>query len=239
MSCGRILIVESDQQVLRLLEGLLSGFPGELVIARSRAEALELSLRCRFTLCLISHGLSDGTGLTLFPEVFRFADEATGVLLSQYPDLLVIQQALQAGYAAVLGKPPDTVQLSEMLRRVFGIALELGSLEESGMMAEKRLGSASRELPTLAEIAGLSTAEIRERLSTAELIGIIRAVEYPFAGKERLEYFDRDTLERVVCLVRRWSQQRLERLRATRAAEDSDSAPIGEEFAWEGLAVVG
>jgi hypothetical protein len=46
-------------------------------------------------------------------------------------------------------------------------------------------------------------------LSNFDLMRIIRAVDYPFAGKERLEYFDRDTLERVVCLVRRWSQQRL------------------------------
>jgi hypothetical protein len=97
------------------------------------------------------------------------------------------------------------------------------------------------DLPGLAEIAGLSNADIRERLSRAELIGIIRAVEYPFAGKERLEYFDRDTLERVVCLVRRWSQQRLERLRSARES-DEDSEPsvsMREELAWQGLAVAG
>jgi hypothetical protein len=41
---------------------------------------------------------------------------------------------------------------------------------------------------------------------------VIRSVEYPFAGKDRLEYFDRDTLERVVCLVRRWSCNRLGKL---------------------------
>ncbi|MFM7059281.1 MAG: response regulator [Planctomycetota bacterium] len=242
MSCRRILIVESDQRVAGILAGLLSGVPAELVIARSRAEAIEVSLRCRFPLCLISHGLRDGSGLTLFSEVFRVVDDTTGVLLSQHPDLWVIQQALHAGYAAVLGKPPDTVQLSELLRRVFGVAGDLGrpgELVESGMNVAKRCGSAQQAPPTLAEIASLSAADIRDHLSTADLIGIIRSVEYPFAGKERLEYFDRDTLERVVCLVRRWSQHRLERLRAARESrEDTDTGlSIRDELGWQGLAV--
>jgi hypothetical protein len=174
----------------------------------------------------------------LFPDVFGVADRATGVLLSQHPDLWVIQQALEAGYAAVLGKPPDRQQLADVLRRVFG------NVTESWQPGCSRLGESSSvqcDLPGLAEIAGLSNADIRERLSRAELIGIIRAVEYPFAGKERLEYFDRDTLERVVCLVRRWSQQRLERLRSARES-DEDSEPsvsMREELAWQGLAVAG
>ncbi len=65
------------------------------------------------------------------------------------------------------------------------------------------------ELPDLRYIANLTFAQIRSGLADADLIRIIRSVDYPFAGKERLEFFDRDTLERVVCLVRRWSQNRI------------------------------
>lgn len=61
-------------------------------------------------------------------------------------------------------------------------------------------------------ISILTDEEIRRGMSNAELIAVIRSVEYPFAGKERLEYFDRDTLERVVCLVRRWTCHRLGKL---------------------------
>lgn len=230
--------MESDRQVSEMLAELLAGFPAELHFAGSRSEAMEVSLRGRFPLCLISHGLSDGNGLPLFPEVFRVADRATGVLLSQHPDLWVIQQALEAGYAAVLGKPPDRQQLAGVLRRVFGSVTESW---QPGGSEHPQFSSVQLDLPGLAEIAGLSNADIRERLSKAELIGIIRAVEYPFAGKERLEYFDRDTLERVVCLVRRWSQQRLERLRSAREVEeDSDEGvSIRGELAWQGLAVAG
>ena len=61
----------------------------------------------------------------------------------------------------------------------------------------------------LQTISALSNDEIRGSMSKGELIQIIRSVNYPFAGKERLEFFDRDTLERVVCLVRRWSCRQL------------------------------
>ena len=61
----------------------------------------------------------------------------------------------------------------------------------------------------LETISELSNEEIKRLMTTEELIAVIRSVDYPFAGKERLEFFDRDTLERVVCLVRRWSCHRL------------------------------
>ncbi len=61
----------------------------------------------------------------------------------------------------------------------------------------------------LETISTLTDEQIYHSMSAVELISVIRSVEYPFAGKERLEYFDRDTLERVVCLVRRWSCLRL------------------------------
>jgi hypothetical protein len=70
-------------------------------------------------------------------------------------------------------------------------------------------GSAPSREFDLESISSLSDDEIRRLMSIPQLIAVIRSVDYPFAGKERLEYFDRDTLERVVCLVRRWTCNRL------------------------------
>lgn len=67
---------------------------------------------------------------------------------------------------------------------------------------------------TVESIARLSSGQIGT-LADEELIALIRAVPYPFAGKERLEFFDRDTLERVSHLVRRWCLNKL----ALRSAE--------------------
>jgi hypothetical protein len=57
-------------------------------------------------------------------------------------------------------------------------------------------------------VARLPEGAIRNRLSDEQLIRIIRSVDYPFAGKDRLEMFDRDTLVRVVLLIKRWCRAR-------------------------------
>ncbi|HUE15821.1 MAG TPA: hypothetical protein VMR25_16750 [Planctomycetaceae bacterium] len=64
----------------------------------------------------------------------------------------------------------------------------------------------------LEAISTLTDDQIHHSMTPEELIAVIRCVDYPFAGKDRLEYFDRDTLERVVCLIRRWSCHRLGKL---------------------------
>lgn len=240
-SLKRILIVESSRTAAGELSEALRGFPAELQFAGSRSEAVEVSLRGRFSLCLISHGLSDGSGLLLLRDLFTNSHETAGVLLSQHPDLWVIQQAIEAGYMAVLGKPPDAAQLSEILHKVFGDVSRDWGVRGPDSRADV-MRSKTHQVPELAEIAALSNADIRQRLSSQELIGIIRVVEYPFAGKERLEYFDRDTLERVVCLIRRWSQQRLERLRQEQLearSEQAAGAAESDHFSWRELAAAG
>ncbi len=76
-------------------------------------------------------------------------------------------------------------------------------------MTGERVESDRPEHFDLHRIASLSNDEIRGSMTRDELIDVIRSVDYPFAGKDRLEFFDRDTLERVVCLVRRWCCNRL------------------------------
>ncbi len=84
------------------------------------------------------------------------------------------------------------------------------------MSAKSPLTTASQAIQSdrscrfdLQTISEFSNDEIRGSMTKDELIQIIRSVDYPFAGKERLEFFDRNTLERVVCLIRRWSCRQL------------------------------
>ena len=208
MSGGSVLIVDSDRGSVRRLTELMSDLPLEVSIASSKGEAIEMSLQSRFDLCLISHGLVDGNGLSLFAESLNKRSGTTGVLLSRQADLRVVVEALDAGFSHVVDQPIETDQIRLILARLFPELKMICSA--SGCSCERsNLMQCEGEVPDLKSIASLSMSAIRFSMSTADLIRIIRSVDYPFAGKERLEYFDRDTLERVVCLVRRWSQQRL------------------------------
>ena len=80
------------------------------------------------------------------------------------------------------------------------------------LLNDHRESSDSPHTFDIEAISVLSDEQIHRTMTPDELIAVIRSVDYPFAGKDRLEYFDRDTLERVVCLVRRWSCNRLGKL---------------------------
>jgi len=209
MSGGSVLIVDSDRNSVRQLTDLMSDLPLQVFVAYSKGEAIELSLRSRFDLCLIAHGLEDGNGLSLFADALSKRSSATGVLLSRHADLRVVVEAQEAGFSNVVAQPIEADQIRLILARLFP-TLE-GLCHDRSCHCERRdLMQSNGEGPDLKSIASLSMSAIRFSLKTDDLIRVIRSVDYPFAGKERLEYFDRDTLERVVCLVRRWSQQRLQ-----------------------------
>ena len=206
----QILIVESDAGVVRRLCALLASLPARIIVSGTRADAVEAGLSQSFDLCFVAHGLADGNGLSLLREALWGRGAVVGVLLSRHADLRVVQQAIDFGYRGVMQDPPDLQQLRPLLRPVFGGLVDSLSSEPPEIalsIAAKTDWTA--DLPDLRWIAGLTLTQILSVLSTTDLMKIIRSVDYPFAGKERLEYFDRDTLERVVCLVRRWSQQRL------------------------------
>lgn len=210
MSHGLILIVDSDRDSVSQLVEMLSPVPLTVMVAFDQLNAYESSLQHSFDLFLISHGLSDGNGIKLYDRLQRNSDRHASVLLANHVDLHVVYDAVSAGFSHVLPKPLDLHQLRFVLSETFAqLPMDHFSLQDTVF----REYSMSVAMPDLEAIASLSTVDICEKLSNAELIRIIRSVDYPFAGKERLEYFDRDTLQRVVCLVRRWSQQRLSTIR--------------------------
>lgn len=210
MSDGVILIVDSDRDCVARLVDLLTPLPFTVVVAFDQLHAYEISLQNTIDLYLIAHGLSDGNGIKLFARLLQTQHGLTGVLLARHVDLRVIYEAIGAGFQHVLPKPIDADQFFTVLSETFGQIPENSTVSELQAIKEYTMNLPQ---PDLEAIAMLTSQDIRERMTTPELIAVIRSVDYPFAGKERLEYFDRDTLERVVCLVRRWSQQRLEWLR--------------------------
>ncbi|MBL8815953.1 MAG: response regulator [Planctomyces sp.] len=211
MEHPKVLIIDSDRESVRQLHSLLSTLPLDVLVAVDQVQAFERNLSHSFDLMFISHGLQDGNGVKLFTQLRQANGNVCGVLMASHVDLRVVYDAVSAGFAHVLEKPFEPAELRFVLGELFPD--RVWSVE--GFQTSGREPMEPVTTPDLVAIARLTTADIRENLSTSELIRIIRSVDYPFAGKERLEYFDRDTLERVVCLVRRWSQQRLESQRSS------------------------
>ncbi len=187
---NRILLIAGQTPVDQTLSHTLHGLGFGVDVAGDVTMGLTYSGQRDYSHILIDNELTGIDACGLFQTMAQRQRGAVGILLTTAANLNTVYSAVEAGMRRVIAKPVDYDQL-------------LPVLESQTEMAE--------HIYSKAEIAGLSPTEIRNSLSHADLIAIIRGVDYPFAGKHRLEHFDRDTLERVVNLVSRWCRQRLQR----------------------------
>jgi DNA-binding response OmpR family regulator len=200
----RILIVDSDLNVCTSVSRTLTGLGYGLDVAYDSEEARGLARRNRYAVGLFGESLTDGDGIALFRELCPAQKGMLGVLVSPVPNLPTVARAIGAGMSRVSPIPIDFQELVQFLTAVPANPESTKPRVSVPMTSQKSAFSEDT-------IAELTPGDISQRLTLSELIEVIRSVEYPFAGKDRLEFFDRDTLERVVHLVRRWCRNRLHR----------------------------
>ena len=198
----RVLIVDSDLSDCNTISRTLSALGYGLDVAYDAAEARSLARTHHYSLGLFGDRLTDGDGIQLFEEMHQAQSDMAGILVTAVGNLYTVAKAVGAGMLRVLCKPLDFGELVTLINAAAESLHENTSATAPAPTRNARF--------TESGIAELSPREIQHRLSTGDLVEIIRSVDYPFAGKERLEYFDRDTLERVVHLVRRWCRNRLQ-----------------------------
>ena len=197
---SRILVVNSDISLCTTISGTLSALGYPLDVAYDAEQARSLVSARRYSIGLIAERLSDGDGVSLFQELHGRSPVMAGVLVAAAANLYTVAKAIGAGMARVVARPLDVKELLEVI-----------SDQQTLHNGERNMDVNVATIESLEQsIAELSTDEIDHRMTDSELIAIIRDVDYPFAGKERLEHFDRDTLQRVVHLIRRWCRNRLE-----------------------------
>ncbi len=185
---SRILLIASQSSTGRSLSNTLHGL-GFGIDHAGDGDAGMRYVGCRqYSHVLIDNDLTGVDAIQLFRRISKVQKRAVGVLITAFANLNTVYFAIEAGMRRVLAKPVDYDQL-------------LPVLESPNEMIAQKFSEA--------DIASFSLSDIQCSLSDAELIDVIRSVDYPFAGKHRLEHFDRDTLERVVHLVSRWCRQRL------------------------------
>jgi CheY-like chemotaxis protein len=111
----RILCVEDDEDSCEILKILLSMAGYEVVLARTAAEALNMTLTDSFDALLLDNHLPDGSGLELCQQIREFNRQTPICFYTgdAYPKQ--IEAAKQAGANAYLVKP---VQPDEMERTI-------------------------------------------------------------------------------------------------------------------------
>lgn len=186
----RLLLIGEDMRVCHAVSKTLWGLGFGVDVAYDSRTGIFLAGRREYTHVLVDHDIDSSGGIRLFAQLRDIQRETIGVLLTAAGNLTTVVSALDVGIRRVLAKPVDYAQLLPLLNADFAPS------------------TTCEPIMTEETIAALSLHDIRERMSTDELIDVIRTVDYPFAGKDRLEHFDRDTLERVVHLVCRWCRQR-------------------------------
>lgn len=200
----RILLVDSDISLCSVISRTLAGLGYGIDIAYDGSEARKLVGTSRYRIGLIGERLSDGDGVALFEELHTTQRTMQGVLLSAAANLYTVAKAIGCGMTRIVSKPVDFKELLTLIEREDPM---IALMERNAVTRESRRETVLDE----EAIAALSAREIEFLLTDNDLIEIIRSVDYPFAGKERLEFFDRDTLQRVAHLVRRWCCNRLQR----------------------------
>lgn len=116
---GRVLIVEDDSQVRRLLKHVMDRLGYDCDAAASAAEALALSADGRHAVVLMDVGLPDATGPELTRALLSRGMERPPAVLGFTSDdaATTSEECFAAGMKAVFIKPTQVFALAEAVRR--------------------------------------------------------------------------------------------------------------------------
>jgi len=192
----RLLLIDSDTNDCGRLLRVLSGLGFSLDVTYSAKEARVLNEQQRYSWSVIGTPSDGADSVALFTQLRERQTRLRGLIVANDTDNGIKTAAEEAGLETI-SRPIDVKVLIPWLSS--GGCGESTTVEfghEESLRVEEGI------------VARLPESTIRNRLSDEQLIKIIRGVDYPFAGKDRLEMFDRDTLVRVVLLIKRWCRSR-------------------------------
>lgn len=141
----RILVIEDDLTLNRLLAAQIERFGHEVQTAASRAAALEILTRHKIDLAILDLRLPDADGLTFLPELREYCP---AIVLTAQGSIDRAVQAVRAGAADFLVKPAAGQVLELAINRVLGTAdlqRDLAFWQGQSQLSQKRplLGSSA------------------------------------------------------------------------------------------------
>ncbi|MCC7363405.1 MAG: diguanylate cyclase [Dehalococcoidia bacterium] len=113
----RVLIVEDDPSLARLIQLVLSQHTGQAIVARTGSEALEAASRGYFQALAVDISLPDMSGFDVISRIREHSPAAGIVAVTGFVDVEVAVQAMKAGADDFLGKPFNAEVLWHMLTK--------------------------------------------------------------------------------------------------------------------------
>ncbi len=117
MNRPRILVVDDDESLLRLLELRLSAMQFDVATARSGTEALARCQQQPFDLVLTDLRMDDLDGMELFDRLHQLNSTLPVVIMTAHGSIPEAVEATRRGVVAFLTKPIDTQDLERVLRQ--------------------------------------------------------------------------------------------------------------------------
>ena len=186
---GRILIIDDDPGVRRVLDRILSGAGYEVEQATDAFQALDLLDSRQPDAALLDIKMPGMDGFGLLDNLSRRGLEIPVVILTGHGDQFTAQQCLDAGAAAYLTKPPDRADLLLTVRGAVAqgrVARELDSVDEpppllgsSAAMARLR-EEITRAAPTHATVLILGESGTGKELVARRLHHLSGRARKPF-----------------------------------------------------------
>jgi response regulator RpfG family c-di-GMP phosphodiesterase len=195
---GRILVIDDEPNICRLLQRYLSRLGYDVQTAGSAADALELLVKGRYDLVLTDLRLPGPSGLDLLVEVRSRSPGTRTILMSAHADVYAAAAAIERGVDQLIVKPFEL----EDLRARIGDSLARRRAERAAEAEREALESRLRQRDTESRVwilraahalataveakdeytAGHATRVTAYALTIAEAVGGIDPVRFRLAG---------------------------------------------------------
>ena len=178
----KILIVDDEPSVLRMLERIIKKIQGECTLASSAEEARGILKEEAFDLILCDIRLPGESGMDLISHIVSGYPETAFIMVSGVDDPDVAEKALEIGAYGYIIKP---FQVNEVIINVSS------ALRRQGLETEKRI-----YLEKLEQLVAERTAKLQETLE-----GVIRTISLTVESRDSYTAGHQTRVAKLACTL--------------------------------------
>lgn len=114
---SKVLIVDDQEGIRRLLYDACALFGYEVVMASSGTDALQVLKKEKIKVALVDMKMPGLNGLETLEEMRKIQPEITALLMTGYGESQLVEDAMQKGVLGVIKKPFDIDEIQGLLAK--------------------------------------------------------------------------------------------------------------------------